>query len=578
MVDKAFLQDVRDRLSISSVVGKYIDLKRAGNNFKGVCPFHQEKKPSFMVSDEKQLFHCFGCAAGGDIFTFIMKHQGLSFPESIELLANEAGLPVPKFTDQKEDVWRERLQEVLDESIKFYHQQLAANVGDKALKYLKERKIEIESIKKHFLGFAPFGGESLVKHLKSNKLSFEAALELGLIKKRDNGGYYDFFRSRIMFPIFSPRGKASAFSGRVVSNDQEPKYLNSPESNMFHKATSLYGLDKAAPSIRKSDQVILVEGQLDVISLIQNGLENVVAPLGTALTVAHIHVLFRYTKNIVLVFDGDDAGKKAAWRMLPIFIEEGVMPKSVQLPSDEDPDSYIRNQGRDALLKLIDSSPLLLEFVLDLMLKSTDNKKRLMAIKELSPMVEKCSDSMEKELYKQIIGRKLGISFANVTSAANVKTGSYHDFQLSIASPERLLAKMFIQHPGLYSKYSDSLRGCEIEDLWAKTLFGLLESVKNQGLEKSTHLLDETDDDDLKREIAAISLDTTVCENPEEVISDCFKMFVRRDIEKQIAAIDNKLRQGKTSNLSSEEELEMLSIKQNLEKQRRKIISGEKEG
>lgn len=343
MFNQEILGDIRDRIPIVSFIGERIPLKKAGRNYKGLCPFHQEKTPSFMASDEKQIFHCFGCGEGGDIFKFLMKFEGLSFAEAVRQLADRAGVMLPKDAfakDPDEEMarkkkWCLRVNQVAAE---YFFNALKGPSGGVARNYLKSRGILDETWTQLFLGYAEKGWDGLIRHLEEKKVPLELAEELGLLKRKsDSKGYYDFFRDRLMFPIISQRGEVIGFSGRALdANDKEAaKYLNSPDSLIYHKSNCVYGLNAAADAIRKTDQVILVEGNIDLVSLHQAGFKNVVAPLGTALTSGHIRLLSRYSKNVVVIFDGDEAGSKASTRALPLFIEAGLTPRAVAMPDGE---------------------------------------------------------------------------------------------------------------------------------------------------------------------------------------------------------------------------------------------------
>ena len=580
MVDKAFLQEVRDRIALSKYIGQHVELKRSGSNYKGLCPFHHEKTPSFMVSDEKQIFHCFGCSVGGDVITFLMKHQGLSFPEAVETLAKEAGLPMPASFDGETDQKRKFLLLTVQKALEIYKKQLSTNSSGMATSYLKKRGVSDKTREECGLGFSPEYGNLLYQSFNSQPKLMKSAIELGLIRSKTPGNYYDFFRNRLIFPIFSPRGEPIAFSARALGSKQEPKYLNSPESSLFHKSNALYGLNMAGKAIRLSDMAIIVEGQFDAISAHQGGVSNVVAPLGTALTAGHLHVLSRYTNNITLVFDGDNAGKKAAWRMLPIFIQEGLMPRAAMLPDGEDPDSIVRTQGIDIFKDYVNKSPLLLELLLHWLLeKDPDNTKRLDAIKKFEPIINLSPNSAEKDLYRQILSEKLGVSlskFANITKKAYVSSKIP---AINISSAEQQIAKTLVTYPHLYKQFSQRLDSLSFSDTWSKTILNIIVAANKISEDaKTTHLLQETDDEELQKEISAISMEMSDLENPEDLIEDCIRHIEKQSLEYEIAAIDNKLRQGKSNPGDQDTELDLLSQRQKLEKKRRELMIGAKEG
>ncbi len=354
-----FLEDLRSRSVLTDVIGRSVKLKHKGREHMGLCPFHKEKTPSFTVNEEKGFYHCFGCGEHGSIFNFIMKTEGLSFPEAVEKLATELGMEIPK--DSPEE--RERLKEnqvqyeVTARAASFYRNQLYLPVGTKALDYLKRRGFSDETIKRFGIGYAPDGQNCLKSFLKDEKFDESTILSAGLIinPKDEKRGTYDRFRGRIIFPIEDTQGRVIAFGGRILG-DGEPKYLNSPESPLFPKGRALYGQKMASGPARKIGNIIVTEGYTDVIALNQAGIENAVAPLGTALTEDQMRALWKIVPEPILCFDGDFAGKKAAARAaeraLPL-LTSGYGLRFALLPDGEDPDSLIRYGGENAIQLVI---------------------------------------------------------------------------------------------------------------------------------------------------------------------------------------------------------------------------------
>lgn len=425
MASKELLEEIRRRLSIVSFVGERIPLKKSGRNFKGLCPFHQEKTSSFMVNEEKQIFHCFGCASGGDIFTFLMKIDGLTFPEALQELAKKAGVKLPTLL-KKEDseaneewarrkAWGFRVNEIAQ---KHFLQNLNdPTLGKNARNYLQSRGINLETAKQHFLGVADKEWESLVTLFKEAKAPLKLVLELGLIKEREKeGGYYDFFRERLMFPILDIQGKVIGFSGRMLGTTEGAKYLNSSDSLIYNKSRSLFGLYWAKDAIRTQDEVILVEGNLDLIALRQAGVENVVAPLGTALTKEHLELLMRYTRNFIIAFDGDKAGQQSAFRALPVFLDLGLTPKALILPTGEDPDSFVRKEGKTGWDHLKQRALTLFEYFMECVFREAGKgtAAQVHAWEKIRPMLEKVANPLEQNIYKKQIGEKLGVALPNL--------------------------------------------------------------------------------------------------------------------------------------------------------------------
>jgi DNA primase len=336
------VEQIREATDIVEVIGAYVDLRAAGRSFKARCPFHQEKTPSFTVSPDKQVFHCFGCGAGGDVFSFVMKHDGLSFPEALRLLAHRAGVEVPeRRTDGGPD--KAQLIAAMREAVRFYRGQLRAAVGKSALEYLRQRALPGKILDLYYVGYAPSSGHALLEHLRE-RFAREVLIEAGLIGQRDDGRLHDRFRDRVVLPILGVSGEPLGFGARAIQPDVEPKYLNSPETRLYRKRSELFGLPQARQAIRREGRVLVVEGYFDVLSLALAGVHHAVAPCGTAWTEAHTRRLLqlRYGQKIVLLFDGDAAGQIAAWRSLAATLPHHADVELVVLPPGKDPDDLVR--------------------------------------------------------------------------------------------------------------------------------------------------------------------------------------------------------------------------------------------
>ena len=358
MISQDKIGEIRNRASIVEVISDYVTLKKAGRNYMGLCPFHSEKTPSFTVSEEKGIYHCFGCHAGGSVFHFLMQYDQLSFPESVERVAKRYGITIERSERSgvsQESGEREKLYQINERAATNYHKILFSHEGKKALEYLKNRGVDEDIARKFMLGYAPQSGSGLLTVVQKESISAQDALRLGLIGQKDPQRFYEKFFARLIFPIVNPAGKVVAFGGRVLDQGL-PKYLNSSETPLFHKGSTLYGLYHAKDAIRKADRVVVVEGYLDVIALAQHDVGYSVATLGTALTPAHVRALSRYTKNIVALFDGDDAGQKAAARSFEIFVEAGLLGRAAFLPKGDDPDSFIRSRGKPALEAVLEQA------------------------------------------------------------------------------------------------------------------------------------------------------------------------------------------------------------------------------
>lgn len=364
MIPESFIQELLNRVDIVDVIDRHVHLKKAGANYAACCPFHHEKTPSFTVSPSKQFYHCFGCGAHGTAISFLMEYAGLGFIDAVKELAQQSGLQVPDVRTEDPQTKRQTqtLTEIMATASRYYYEQLKRST--KAIEYLKGRGISGEVAQKFSIGYAPDGWQNLATAFASyNDKTLQAA---GLVIQNDNGRLYDRFRDRIMFPIINQKGETIAFGGRVLGAG-EPKYLNSPETPLFEKGHEVFGLPQARNALREHNITIVVEGYMDVIALAQHGVGNVVATLGTATTPTHVQKLFRQTDRIVYCFDGDNAGRKAAWRALENSLEALPEQKSIGfvfLPNPEDPDSYIRTQGAESFSKLIKQAQPLSEFLI----------------------------------------------------------------------------------------------------------------------------------------------------------------------------------------------------------------------
>ena len=358
MIPKSFIQDLLNRLDIVDVIERYVPLKKSGANYAACCPFHNEKSPSFTVSQSKQFYHCFGCGAHGTAISFVMEHAGMGFVDAVEELARGIGVEVPRETalhgGQAQPKVAPDLYELMQSATRYYREQL--KLSPRAIDYLKRRGLSGEIAARFGIGYAPDGWQNLSAIATSYQ---DASLvETGLVIEGDSGKRYDRFRDRIMFPIVNARGQIIGFGGRILDSG-EPKYLNSPETPLFEKGHELYGLFQAQKAIRSSQQVVVVEGYMDVVALAQHGVEYAVATLGTATTPFHVQKLLRLVDQVVFCFDGDAAGQRAAWRALENSLPHLVDGKRIGflfLPKEHDPDSYIREFGTEAFEQLLDDS------------------------------------------------------------------------------------------------------------------------------------------------------------------------------------------------------------------------------
>ncbi len=411
------IEEVRNRVDIVEVTSSYINLKKAGRNFIGLCPFHSEKTPSFTVSPEKQIYHCFGCHSGGNVFTFLMQMEGLSFPEAVRQLGEQVGVKVSYRSspeDRKEDHFREELLKMNSEAQEYFQEALwKSNSGKNILSYLRSRGLSEDIIKEFKLGFAPNSGRGLTSILQKKSYNLEMAVKGGLLGKKVPGKYYDYFRGRVMFPIYDLRGRLSGFGGRTV-DEQEPKYLNTPETPLFHKGRTLYGLYQSLPHIRREGTVLLVEGYTDVLLLHQHGIKYAVAPLGTALTEKQLSLLRGKMGKVVLAFDADSGGQTAALKGIELLKNEGCRVNVALLPEGYDPADFVKEFGREAFItEVLDKARPVVDYQLYLLRKQCDlnrEEDRVEYWKKARRILASISEIIEREEYMKKIAQEIGAS------------------------------------------------------------------------------------------------------------------------------------------------------------------------
>ena len=420
------IDEIRNAADVVDIISGYVQLRKRGRNFIGLCPFHQEKTPSFTVSEEKQIFHCFGCGAGGNVFKFLMDFKNISFVESVEEVADHLGIKI-QYDQSPVDEQQNELEELYEINIvaaRFFSDNLLKNSAcEEAREYFKKRNVKTQTQRVFGTGFAPYGWDSFLAHAKENNVDLKKAKMLGLIDQNDKGEYYDKFRGRVIFPIFSPNGRVIAFGGRIFEKQENAaKYLNSPESPIYSKRKSLYGLFHSKDEIRKLDRAILVEGYMDLISLFQAGVKNVVASSGTSLTDEQVQLLSRFTKNIIILFDADPAGQKASLRSIEILLKQDFEVKVMSLPKGEDPDSYINNYGKERFDELISSAKNFLEYQTMQFEEQglfEDPAKAADAIRELVNTLTLVGDELKRNLLLKTISKKFNLREKLIESELN---------------------------------------------------------------------------------------------------------------------------------------------------------------
>ena len=408
------IDEIRSAVNIVHYISQFVNLKKAGANFKGLCPFHTEKTPSFMVSPAKQIFHCFGCGRGGNVFTFIMEYEKVSFIEAVRRAADFAGILLPQedfAKAQEEKSYFEKLYEINEVASNFFQEQLFLPKNKRYLDYFTQRGLSEHTIKKFRLGYAPDANALLLGELRKKKIDLQEAQKLGLIAPSQMGGsYYDKFRHRVMFPFQNLSGRIIGFGGRRLREQQQPKYLNSPESPIYKKGATLYGLHQAMNAIREQGFVVIVEGYFDLLQLVEHGLNNVVASSGTALTDTQARLLLRYTKKAVFLYDGDEAGRNAALRNAYLLEKNGLNTVIALLPPEEDPDTFVHKKGIKALEPYLQSNLSPVEFELNLFAELHPNASMQDKNALLQDLLEKLieiNDPIKIGLYLPLISQRL---------------------------------------------------------------------------------------------------------------------------------------------------------------------------
>ena len=425
MIPESFIQELLNRTDVVDVIDKRVTLKKAGANYLACCPFHEEKTPSFTVSPSKQFYHCFGCGEHGSAISFLIEYEGLTFIEAINELANSIGLKVPNELPQKKEKSNEysNLEEVIKIANIYYQKQLRES--SKAINYLKSRGLTGEIAKEFSIGYAPDGWQNL--KIAFEKYEDEILIKAGLVVKNDKGKYYDRFRSRIIFPIYSDKGKIIGFGGRVIDPEDTPKYYNSPETLLFQKSYELYGLLASRKSIREKGYVLVVEGYMDVVGLAQKGIKNVVATLGTATTAFHIKKLMRYTQEIIFCFDADNAGRAAAWRAMNnslISVTDTTQLKFLFLPDGHDPDSFVRANSTEDFELLAKQSIPLTEYIIKYLTTNNDlvnTEKKVKFLNEIKPILKEISALKLLLLFKKRISELINLNIDEIDQILELK-------------------------------------------------------------------------------------------------------------------------------------------------------------
>ena len=578
------LEDIRQSSDIVDVISQYVSLKRSGRNFFGLCPFHNEKSPSFSVSPDKQIFHCFGCGVGGNIFTFISKIEGISFREAIEVLAERANIQLPKLednTDSYKEELKAKVYKVNKFTADFYHKNLYKPSSKLAQEYIKKRKLNNETLKSFQIGFSGKFDE-LYKALKQEGFGEQEILESGLVNKNDNGKFIDRYRNRLMFPICDARGRVIAFGGRVL-DDSKPKYINSPENVVYSKGRHLFGLNVAKKGDTKT--LLIVEGYMDVISLHQRGITNVVAALGTALTQQQGWLLRKNTEKVILGFDSDGAGQTAIVRSLEILQNMGCDMRVLQMEGAKDPDEYILKFGVVRFQNLMQNAISLFEFKVKNLKKGLNlenSNDKIKFLNEIAKLLAKIDNTMEKEVYIEKISETYDISkeaiYAQVNklSYANSKGGQILEkskptprlkrieeksVSENIKKRENTILSILINKPESYKLIKSKIMPKDFKYELNQTIANKLYEELEKGNSNINAILDTLEEDTRNHATMIMAYDLEI-ENLEKAINDILNLYKREKLDDRKIEIIEKLEQDidETEKKSLENELSSIII------------------
>jgi DNA primase len=571
-IPETTLEDILNRVNIVEVISGFIPLKRAGRNFKAVCPFHHEKTPSFMVSPDKQIYHCFGCGESGNAFKFLMRYERLEFFEAVESLAKKAGVQLPSFQKQDDKTAGiiTQLYKINELAASFYENNLNSKDKPLAKEYLLKRGLKPDTLRSFKLGLAADKWDALINHLRAKNISLSLLERAGLILSKEGGGYYDRFRNRIMFPIFDIKSRVLAFGARVLDNSL-PKYINSPETPIYVKGRNLYGLNLSKDSIRDCDSAVVVEGYLDFIIPYQEGFKNIVASLGTALTSEQARLLKRYSHNVVVVYDADAAGELASLRSLDIFVEEEMNVRVVSLSKGFDPDSFVRNKGIESFKDMIDKAPGLFEYKLGA-LKSRLNFKDIEGKAKIAhamlETITKIKNAVLKSEYIKCLAQELDIrEDALLQEAKKINSGA--KFVASNETPvrkvsdinptEKLLIKLMLEESELIAHIKKNLEPADFQDERACRIVSIMFELATQG--KATDpacLMNYFSDEDISQVVCEsmfMPQDLT-SQDKEKVIEDCIRRLKSEKLRIRKQRLHEQIKSAQ--NLGDEEKLSML--------------------
>lgn len=528
------IEEVRSRNDIVDVISGYVKLQRKGSSYFGLCPFHNEKSPSFSVSPGKQMYYCFGCGAGGNVLTFVMEYENFTFPEALKLLADRAGITLPE-QEYSEEARRQRdlkatVRDINKTAAKYFYYLLRSPQGERAMKYLQDRGLSDETMKRFGLGYAGPYSDALYRYLKKQGISDQLLKESGLMQVNEKQGMYDKFWNRVMFPIMDVNNKVIGFGGRVMG-DGKPKYLNSPETVIFDKSRNLYGLNFARTS--KARNLLVCEGYMDVISMHQAGFTNAVASLGTALTSQHASLLKRYTDEVILTYDSDDAGVRAALRAIPILKEAGISTRVLHMEPYKDPDEFIKALGTEAFQDRIDRAENSFLFEMSVLQKSYDMKDpdgKTRFFQAVAARIAEFELEIERENYIEAITGRFQISFEGLRKMVMnvlmqgvparkvpVRTQQTRpEKEDGIRKSQRLILTWLTEYPNLFKTISRYIRPEDFSDELYREVAAMLYEQSEQENINPAKIINHFTDPEQQRTVAQLFNTVVRTENPQE--------------------------------------------------------------
>jgi len=543
-IPESVIEKIRENSDIVEVISGYLSLKKAGRNYKAVCPFHNEKTPSFVVNPDKQIFHCFGCGEGGNVFGFVMKIERINFVDSVKLLAQRSGLNI-EFSEKtsRESEEKNEIFRINEEAAELYYNCLLKDSSIEARKYLNERQLDENTIKKFKIGYAP-GGAFLVKELTKKNFS-QMLIKKSILGISRESGFQDFFRKRIIFPIFDIQSRAIGFGARIFNEDTQPKYLNTPETPVFSKGRNLYGFNITKEAVRKLNEAIIVEGYMDFLALYKNKIENVVASLGTALTENQILLLKRYAEKIILCYDADAAGQEATLRGLALLMEKDIDPRIVVLPSG-DPDSFIKKNGRQVFIEKIKNAMPLLDYYFHVYFSRYDSSTiegKIKISSEFFPLFSKIKDGIKRSECLKRLAEKLKVDektiyseFERITKKQSVPISKkdVRDIKLQSipANAESVIIRLALQNRSFAERIFKELEEKDFKNDEYRKIFKIIFDIFNKyDIINIQRLLDNFEDETCISLITSLIADNSLNEeNSERLYTDCVRSLKNANI------------------------------------------------